>query len=339
MSNATTFDGTIFGDTVPRGFACVVGAPRCGTTTLSRLLAQHPSVGFSSVKEPHFFAQYALNGLSDQALRRALEADYLPRYFGHCTADSALWAEGSVSYLYVPEQMRPILRAWPQAKFVIAVRDPMAMLPSVHQRLLYLGDEDVADFGQAWALTAERAQGRKIPRSCVAPQFLRYDEIGRLGKHVERFFTVVGRERCFVAVYDDLVADPAVLYRRLLQFLDLPDDGRREFPRHRAGRGYKSAWLQRLLKRPPVALRGIMAGEQYRQRVKPLDDGRANGRDPALLKALMAGRKRLLRWNQAPAPPIRLDERLRREIRDTLSDDVARLSALTGRDLSHWLAV
>lgn len=324
---------------MPQRFACVVGAPRCGTTTLSRLLAKHPEVGFSSVKEPHFFSRYDLDALTDQELRDALQNDYLPRYFGHCAPDKALWAEGSVSYLYAAERMRPILRVWPEARFVIAVRDPLAMLPSLHQRLLYLGDEVVEDFATAWALTGERAQGRRIPRSCVDPAFLRYDEIGRLGKHLERFFAVVGRERCFVVVYDDLVAAPAALYRRLLEFLELPDDGRREFPRHRAGQGYKIAWLQRLLKRPPLAVRGIAAGDKYRQRVKPLDRGSAQGPGPVLSRAVLAGRKRLLRWNQAPAPAIRLDTRLRQELRDTLLDDVIHLSKLIDRDLSHWLAV
>jgi hypothetical protein len=213
------------------------------------------------------------------------------------------------------------------------------MLPSLHQRLLYIGDEVVEDFATAWALTSERAQGRRIPRSCIAPEFLRYDEIGRLGKYLEQFFDVVGRQRCFVAVYDDLAADPAALYRRLLDFLELSDDGRRDFPRHRAGRGYKIGWLQRLLKRPPAAVREIAAGDKYRLRVEPLDRDRRKGPTPVLLRAATAGRKRLLRWNKAQPRPIRLDPRLRREIHDTLADDVARLSTLIGRDLSHWLAV
>lgn len=333
LNNEHTID-----DLMPRRFACAVGAPRCGTTTLSRLLAKHPDVAFSSVKEPHFFSRYDLNELTERELREALKNDYLPRYFGHCSPDK-LWAEGSVSYLYAADRMPPILRVWPDAKFIVAVRDPLTMLPSLHQRLLYAGDEVVDDFAKAWALTSERAQGRRIPRSCVAPEFLRYDEIGRLGKYLERFFDVVGRERCFVAVYDDLVADPSTLYRRLLEFLELPDDGRRDFPRYRAGQGYKIAWLQRLLKRPPLAVRGIAAGEKYRERVKPLDRGSRKGPAPLLLQAVTAGRKRLLRWNKAPPPPIRLDVRLRREIRDTLADDVAHLSQLIGRDLSHWLAV
>ena len=141
-------------------FACVVGAPRCGTTSLASFMKHHPDVSFSSVKEPHFFSQYDLNGASTDELRRRVDDQYLSRYFAHHTGDRPLLAEASVSYLYTPERMEPILRLRPDAKFIIAVRDPLEMLPSLHRRLLYLGDETVTDFERAWALTAERALRR-----------------------------------------------------------------------------------------------------------------------------------------------------------------------------------
>jgi Sulfotransferase family len=34
----------------------LVGAPRCGTTSLSRYLAANPQVCFSRPKEPHYFS-------------------------------------------------------------------------------------------------------------------------------------------------------------------------------------------------------------------------------------------------------------------------------------------
>jgi hypothetical protein len=110
-------------------FAFIVGAPRCGTTSLSGFLQGHPDVDFSVVKEPHFFSRQPLAHLSAEALEAAVREEYLQRYFPDRRADAALMAEGSVSYLYAPDQMRQVLRLWPDARFVIAVRDPMEMLP------------------------------------------------------------------------------------------------------------------------------------------------------------------------------------------------------------------
>jgi hypothetical protein len=45
----------------------------------------------------------------------------------------------------------------------------------------------------------------------------------------------------------------------------------------------------------------------------------------------------LVSWNTAPAPPVRLSDALRRDIRARLSDEVGHLSGLIGRDLGHWL--
>ena len=100
-------------------FAFIVGAPRSGTTSLANYLRQHPKVCFSSVKEPMFFAQHDLRGLGDEALREQVEEEYLKRFFNHCDGTHLLRAEGSVTYLYAAEQLRPILRLWPNARFVL----------------------------------------------------------------------------------------------------------------------------------------------------------------------------------------------------------------------------
>ncbi|HMI41118.1 MAG TPA: sulfotransferase [Sphingomicrobium sp.] len=316
------------------GFACVVGAPRCGTTSLASFIKNHPDVCFSSVKEPHYFSQYDLTELSSDEVRQCIDERYLPRYFSHASGSHPLLAEASVTYLYTPDRMGPILQRWPDAKFVIAVRDPLEMLPSLHQRLMYLGDETETDFGKAWALSSEREQGRSIPRTCVDPRWLRYDEAGRLGTHVENFFRVVGRERCMVVVFDDLATNPAALHRRLTDFLGLAPQETLDLGARRTSMSYRFGWLQRLLKRPPIATRALLAGEAYRQRV---GQARSKGPDSAIVRAVLAGRKRLLRWNKVPAPPVRLPDWLRREICETLAGEINHLSRLIDRDLSHWL--
>ena len=319
-----------------RQFVAIVGAPRTGTTSLARFLRRHPDVCFSKVKEPHFFSQHDLNDLSDEDLRETVEHDYLNRYFPHRHEDRCkVLAEGSVTYLYAPEQMRPILRLWPNAKFIVSLRDPMEMLPSLHQRLLYLGDENVMDFDRAWSLVAERAQGRKIPRSCIEPRWLRYDEVGKLGSYVERFIKAVGRERCFFSVHDDMRANPAKAYGDLLEFLDLPPYEDVDLRPKRLNRGFKSGTLQRLLMRPPVVTRRLVAGKHMRRRTEKVE--KLKKPESSVMQAVERGRKRLLEWNRAEAPPIKLSPKTRGEIREHYRPDIDHLGRILGRDLSHWL--
>jgi hypothetical protein len=316
-------------------FAAIVGAPRCGTTSLARYLEAHPDVDFSFVKEPHFFSQHDLTGLDDAQLREAIEQEYLARFFPHLDgSDGHMLMEGSVTYLYTPDQMEPILRIWPDARFIIALRDPFDMLPSLHQRLLLIGDETVADFGRAWALAGERAQGRHIPRTCVEPKWLLYPEIGRLGSYVERFFEVMGRERCHVVLFDDFAADPAAEYRQVLAFLGLPNDGRTDFEPRRSSRAYRFGWLQRMLKRPPKRVALLLGGQKFRQRFKKIDKPKT---DPKIVHTIMKWRKQLLDWNEVSAPPVPLSPELQVQMREALAPEIVRLAGLLERDLSHWL--
>ena len=83
-------------------FVCVAGAPRSGTTSLATFLKDHDGVCFSAVKEPHFFSQFDLTGLSDAALRERVDQEYLGRFFPDRDGARRMLAEGSVSYLYTP---------------------------------------------------------------------------------------------------------------------------------------------------------------------------------------------------------------------------------------------
>jgi len=290
------------------------------------------------VKEPHYFAQYNLRELPQRELRDRVEAEYLGKFFDEPEHGQTVGADGSVSYLYVPEQMEPVVRLWPDSRFIIGVRDPMTLLPSLHRRLIYVGDENITRFEDAWAAIPDRARGRRIPRSCLDPRLLRYDEAARYATYVERLFETVGRERCLIVVFDDLTADPQREYRRIMEFIGLEPLPSLDLSGEREGRSVRYPWLQRLLKRPPKALHPYMAGKLYKRRMKEASEAGDDSNDTELADKLLSVRKRLIRWNrvdrQRKEPvPIRVQQ----EIRDHFQGEIDRLGELIDRDLGHWL--
>jgi Sulfotransferase family len=311
-------------------WAFIVGAPRCGTTALSEYLRGHPDVCFSTPKEPHFFIRYDLRGEPTEQLRRTVADKYLGLYFADRHACS-LFAEGSVSYYYAPEQLEPILRLWPRAKFIICLRNPLQMVPSLHQRLFYNGDETERQFDRAWSLVPERREGRLIPRSCIDPRFLDYWEAGHLGKHLERFIGMVGAERCHVSIFDDFKKDPGGEYRRALKFLDLHDDHRTEFDRHAQTQDCRIAWVHRLMKRPPRAAMWLFDPEDMQVMVEGV------GKPSPVLDKIMEIRGKIIDWNKKPAQRPQIGPRVLDEMRNMFRKDIDLLSRLLGRDLSHWL--
>jgi hypothetical protein len=296
----------------------IVGAPRCGTTSLSAYLAGHPAVCFSRPKETHFFVLDSAGWDPSQA-----RDDYLARYFTGLAPQHRAIGEGSPSYLYSPEAIERILLLFPDARFVVCVRNPIELVHSLHLRMLYTLEEDQEDFRDAWGLQEARARGEHIPVTCRDARLLQYAQVGRLGHWLERLLDQVGRDRCFVSVFDDFAADPGKVYRSLLEFLELAYDGRTDFPRKRATRRYRSRLVQRLVKRPP----GRAA-----QFVAHTSADRERTRRHVLLRL----RDRLRRRNKLKVERSPLHPDTRQMLRQVFAADVARLEIVLGRDLGHW---
>jgi hypothetical protein len=308
----------------------VIGAPRCGTTALCRSLGRHRQICFSSPKEPHYFSKVAPTvGCSADDIRR----DYLDRCFAaYDPTKHRAVGEGSVTYLYYPEAIDSILSWNPDALFIVMLRNPLEMVPSLHQRLLYLMEEDVPNFAKAWSLQEARSRGEQLPNRCLEPDTLRYAEIGRHASHLQQLFEKVERERCHVIIYDDLRESLQRVYERCLQFIGVEQDGRGQFSSPRASRAYRSNWVQQLVFRPPRDILRYAKAVEGRAQVRRKSAG---GR--AEKSALWRLRQRIKDWNSVEVPSGNLSPGMRRALCEAFEADVARLSKLLDRDFSHWL--
>jgi hypothetical protein len=322
----------------------VVGAPRCGTTSICAWLAAHPAICFSRPKEPHYFSNLGGDAGGD------LQRDYIERCFAHRGPQHLRAGEGSVSYLYSPEAIERILAISPRARFIAMLRDPLEMLRSYHLRILYLLEEDEPELATAWRLQAARARGERLPRLCTEPRLLQYTEAGSLGTWLEQLLRRAGPEQCLAVVYDDLAADPAKAYERVLRFLDLEPDDRTYFRGKQRSRGYRSRLLQELLFKPPPVLArlagvrtsaqarpearsaGPEAGKRQRSAAARWLRARLRAAGPAVVRL----RKRLVRWNDVDLRPRPLPPDLREEMRAVFAPEIAKLEQLLGRDLGHW---
>lgn len=298
----------------------LVGAPRCGTTALSRYLTRNPQICFSRPKEPHYFVRTDYIPDTDE-----LNRDYLDRCFAHATSSHRALGEGSVSYLYAPKAIERILHFNPKAKFIVQVRDPVRMLPSYHLRMQFLLQEEEADFTTAWGLEPARRRGKQIPKRCLDPRLIIYSEVASFGAQIEQLFKITGREQTHVIVFDDFASDTLGVYRRLLEFLEVEDDGQTEFERRFESQMYRYRWLQEILFVPATSDGKIVGTLQQRAR-KYNPDGTKK----------MSWVKRLTRLNKVPKKPEPLTPQMTDIVRETLRPDIQLLSRLLDRDLSHW---
>lgn len=298
----------------------IVGAPRCGTTSLSKYLKWHPQVRLSDPKETHFFTSvYPDHPELD------IQRDYVERFYRPPKPNQRAAGEASVDYLYSPETIAKLKQLRPDAKFIVMARNPMEQLPSYHARLLFMLVEEVEDFAIAWALQESRLRGRNLPRLCTDARLLQYRDVGSVGAHTERLIDIAGAPNTLVLLHDDLVSDAHGVYKRTLEFLGLDDDGRHVFPRLWEGQRYRSRRLHELIYRTPQRMGGV----------KPYLWKRSGERKRPKTRARRIY-KRLLRLNVSGAKPAALDPELRRRLREVFAPDIARLGRIVNRDLSHW---
>jgi hypothetical protein len=295
----------------------IVGAPKCGTTAMTRYLAAHPDI-FMAKKEMHFFGADLRFGRS--FYRRGLRA-YLEEY---ATRNGELRAgEASVWYLFSKAAAAEIRTFNPDSHIIIMLRQPADMLYSLYHEFRFDANEHLTSFETALNAEGDRRAGRRTSRATYFPQGLVYRETARYTEQVERYFEFFGRHRVHVTLYDDFAANPAAACHEILQFLGLdPSRLQTEFSVINGGdRTVKSAAL-RVVLTDPLVRSTVVASRPWLPR--------------PVFAALQNAETWLWRSNTRfeKRPPLAAD--LRNQLRREFAPEVERLSKLLGRDLSHW---
>ena len=196
----------------------IVGAPKCGTSSMVEYLSQHPDIFMpeerttTGKKELHFFGA----DLGSLAIPQN-EKQYL-KFFAKATTEKKI-GEASTGYLYSRDAAREIFEFNPSSQIIIMLRNPTDMLYSLHSQKLYNGTENIRNFEEALDAEEDRRKGRRIPRLCRFPKGLLYTEVVKYTEQVERYMEVFGREKVMVIIFDDFVSDTAGVYKETLEFL------------------------------------------------------------------------------------------------------------------------
>lgn len=294
----------------------LVGVQRSATTAMWTYLSKHPDV-FMAAKEPHYFGSdlAECDGVVDPGTRLTLD-EYLGRF--RRATDERYLGDASVGYIYSRTAASEIREFSPEARIVASFRNPVDMTHSVFNLLSFQGAETTTDFATAvdddrprWAYTHGGFKWGFTYRRLVA-----------YAEQLERYLDAFGPERVHIVIYEDLADDVERVYRDLLGFLEVDQDFRPELPVVFASRHVRSNLLQRFLWESP---------EPVRRAVRLVLPNQARRRR---LGARMVEHN----WRAGPRPEI--DPALRRRLEGEFAGEVARFSALVGRDLgARWFGV
>ena len=192
----------------------LLGVQKCGTTAVAKLLGEHVELFVPSVKETYFFV--------DESYFPKGESWYLDEFYSKNSVGNArLLCDATPFYLCSEEALKRIASFTDDtARFVVCLRNPVNRAYSAYWHQRRLGNEDV-NFEDALKLETIRisdakAKGERWWRHA-------YTQVGFYAEHLERAFSILGRERFLVLNENDL-AEAKAVKSRLHDFLGLKND-------------------------------------------------------------------------------------------------------------------
>jgi hypothetical protein len=296
----------------------IIGAAKCGTTSLYEYLRGHPEIFMSRAKEPRYFAPDLAVGTSGHDLNHPHdEARYLALFDE--ARDEKRLGEASVRYIYSRQAPELIAEFQPRPYIIAMIRNPIDMMYSMHNQRVSEGHEDITDFEEALAAEEDRRAGRRIPAGSNS-QLSIYRDRARFSEQLQRWFDKFGRERVHVIVFEDMIADAPGIFRRVLQFLEVDPDYQPEtFTAYNKSHAPRSKLFRSITRsRVPQWIVWNFMPRVFGDRVTR-----------GMVRAF-----RHSSLNRRPAPRPPLPPELRAQLQQEFADEVDRTGAMLGRDLA-----
>lgn len=205
----------------------IIGAQRCGTTSLYKYLAQHPHFRSATLrtKGVHFFDTRFEKGIA--WYRAHFPTAMYRAWFRARHGADLVTGEASPYYLFHPHVPYRIARHLPQVKLIVMLRDPIERTYSQWQHELSRGFEHLSVFEDALDAEPGRLAG-EVERFEADPaykspshQHHSYMARSRYADQLEVYRSLFPAEQILVLRAEDFFADPGVEYARVLDFLGL----------------------------------------------------------------------------------------------------------------------
>ena len=297
----------------------IAGVPKAGTTALHAALTGHPELFLPAVKEPKFFLSDgpppAVGGPGDVQTyqehvwrRDEYEALFDP------APEGTLRGEATPFYLYdlaAHDRMKSLV---PDAKLIIALRDPVDRAHSNWTHLWVAGLEEKADFLEACHAEEER-------RAAHWADFWHYISLGLYGHQLEHLYQRYPREQVLLLRYRDLKDSPAETLDRVCSFLGVRTGVLTSIPRENVNRHFVA---DNAVNR---VLRGLLR-----------TGGNLGHHFPVPLRLATRGPLLTLLHRRAGQRPVTTPDE-RAALLPYFTDDIALLQDVTGQRYDDWLSL
>lgn len=216
----------------------IIGAQRCGTTSLYRNLVQHPCVAPAIFKEVHFFDNNFMKGI---AWYRAHFPSFLHKYYvEQIRKQELVTGESSPYYIFHPHASKRILETVPQVKLIALLRNPVDRAYSHFRHEVRLGVETLP-FEDVMGREEERLRG-EIEKMLEDENYYsfnheHYSYLSR-GIYVDQlkiWMKNFPKEQILILKSEDFFNNPSAVFGQIIEFLRLPNWEPKEYRKYNVG--------------------------------------------------------------------------------------------------------
>lgn len=280
----------------------IVGAAKCGTTSLAAYLRQHPQVFLPKWKEPGYF--------SSQVPDRPQSEEAYLSLFKTAVGKQAI-GEASTAYLFDRDAPRKIREMLGPIHILILLRNPVDACFSlwVHNHRKGIENRPFRDALAANTSPVNVARG--------VPEFrFQYQDRYRYAEQVTRYLQYFPVERIYIGIFEEFFADVRASFANVCRFLEVfdyvPDDLRAHNP---GSDGHPLVkWAMRNRRWLRSGIRPFTSKAMRLSFMEKLEHINVRGSKPAL------------------------DDSIRAELSEIFAPDIERMEVLLGRKLPAWKA-
>jgi hypothetical protein len=213
----------------------IVGAQRCGTTSMFKALVQHPLVARPFLRKGvHYFDKHYEEGAAWYRGHFPVRATSAARRLGR---GRPVTGESSPYYMFHPLAPHRIAADLPDVRVIALLRDPVERAYSAHSHESGKGFETLS-FAEAVEAEPARVAGER-ERMLADHTYSSYDlqhhaYVGR-GEYLNQLSVLerlLGRDRLHVVDSQDFFATPEKVFPAVLEFLQLPPSDGIRFEKH-----------------------------------------------------------------------------------------------------------
>ncbi|MBO1513128.1 sulfotransferase family protein [Metabacillus bambusae] len=207
----------------------IIGAQKCGTTSLYNYLIQHPQIIPALSKEVHFFDIYFEKGM-----------DWYRNQFPSLESKRWITGEASPYYLFHPHAPKRIHQFIPKIKLIVLLRNPVDRAYSHYHHQVRMGTEPLS-FNEAIKKEESRLKPERIEilknENYHSPiyQNCSYLARGRYVEQLKNWMNFFSMEQFLIIRSEDFYSNPTLIFHRVLDFLGVQMLELKQYTKHNFG--------------------------------------------------------------------------------------------------------